>query len=121
MQSSGPRNSRRWLVSLIVLLVIIGLCWWLWPASSATHKGAPVAQHRGGGAGGGAKGPIARPGFGGATGPIPVRVAPVTLGDFPIYYKALGTVTALNTINVRTQVAGAGQTQLPGRPDGQGR
>jgi len=106
MQSSGPRNSRRWLVSLIVLLVIIGLCWWLWPASSATHKGAPVAQHRGGGAGGGAKGPIARPGFGGATGPIPVRVAPVTLGDFPIYYKALGTVTALNTINVRTQVAG---------------
>jgi multidrug efflux system membrane fusion protein len=47
-----------------------------------------------------------RPGFGGATGPVPVRVAPATTGDFPIYYKALGTVTAMNTINVRSRVAG---------------
>lgn len=47
-----------------------------------------------------------RPGFGGATGPIPVRVAPAVTGDFPLYYKALGTVTALNTINVRSRVAG---------------
>jgi multidrug efflux system membrane fusion protein len=47
-----------------------------------------------------------RPGFGGSTGPVPVRVAPATTGDFPIYYKALGTVTALNTINVRSRVAG---------------
>jgi multidrug efflux system membrane fusion protein len=47
-----------------------------------------------------------RPGFGGATGPIPVRVAPAVKGDFPLYYKALGTVTALNTINVRSRVAG---------------
>jgi multidrug efflux system membrane fusion protein len=29
-----------------------------------------------------------------------------TTGDFPLYYKALGTVTALNTINVRSRVAG---------------
>jgi multidrug efflux system membrane fusion protein len=28
------------------------------------------------------------------------------VGDFPVYYKALGTVTAMNTVNVRTQVAG---------------
>jgi membrane fusion protein, multidrug efflux system len=27
-------------------------------------------------------------------------------GDFPVYYKALGTVTALNTINVRSRVGG---------------
>ena len=47
-----------------------------------------------------------RPGFGGASGPIPVRVAPAVKGDFPLYYKALGTVTALNTINVRSRVAG---------------
>lgn len=47
-----------------------------------------------------------RPGFGGASGPVPVRVAPATRGDFPLYYKALGTVTALNTINVRSRVAG---------------
>ena len=98
MQSSGPRSSRRWLISLAVLLIIIGLCWWWWP-SSATHKSA-VATHPKSTSG------TPRPGFGGATGPVPVRVAPATVGDFPIYYKALGTVTAMNTINVRSQVAG---------------
>ncbi|MBX8513949.1 MdtA/MuxA family multidrug efflux RND transporter periplasmic adaptor subunit [Pseudomonas cichorii] len=102
MQSSGPRNSRRWLISLLVLLVIVGLCWWFWPASSSSHKGAesgkaPAAASAGKGA---------RPGFGGSAAAVPVRVAPVTLGDFPIYYKALGTVTATNTINVRSRVAG---------------
>ncbi|GAB7530142.1 MdtA/MuxA family multidrug efflux RND transporter periplasmic adaptor subunit [Pseudomonas sp. 3A(2025)] len=35
-----------------------------------------------------------------------MRVAPATQADFPIYYKALGTVTATNTINVRSRVAG---------------
>lgn len=98
MQSSGPRSSRRWLISLAVLLIIIGLCWWWWP-SSATHKSA-AAPHPKSTSG------TPRPGFGGATGPVPVRVAPATVGDFPIYYKALGTVTAMNTINVRSQVAG---------------
>ncbi|MCO8161932.1 MdtA/MuxA family multidrug efflux RND transporter periplasmic adaptor subunit [Pseudomonas sp. 21LCFQ02] len=98
MQSSGPRNSRRWLVSLLVLLAIIGLCWWFWPASTP-HKTAE-AGHSGG------RGGMARPGFGGSTQAVPVRVAPATQADFPIYYKALGTVTATNTINVRSRVAG---------------
>ena len=48
----------------------------------------------------------ARPGFGGSTVAVPVRVAAAVSGDFPIFYKALGTVTALNTINVRSRVAG---------------
>src|SRR5690606_8573804 len=39
-------------------------------------------------------------------GPVPVRVAPVTRGDFPIELRALGTVTAYNTANVRTRVGG---------------
>ncbi|WP_460047127.1 MdtA/MuxA family multidrug efflux RND transporter periplasmic adaptor subunit [Pseudomonas sp. S2_H01] len=110
MQSSGSRNSRRWLISLLVLLIVAGVCWRYWPGSSAktdasaqqsgqTHKGAS----RSGGAG---KVTGQRPGFGGSTGPVPVRVAPATTGDFPIYYKALGTVTAMNTINVRSRVAG---------------
>jgi membrane fusion protein, multidrug efflux system len=119
MQSSGSRSPRRWLISLFVLLVIIGLCWKFWPASglhrfgagagagAGAEKGAAEAgRHRGGGGGGLAKGGAARPGFGGSTGPVPVRVAPATVGDFPIYYKALGTVTAMNTINVRSRVAG---------------
>lgn len=35
-----------------------------------------------------------------------MRVAPATVGDFPLYYKALGTVTATNTVNVRSRVGG---------------
>ncbi len=102
MQSSASRNPRRWLFGLFVLLVIAGLCWKFWPADVA-HKGTAgqnaVAGHTGRSGG-------MRPGFGGASGPVPVRVAPATRGDFPLYYKALGTVTALNTINVRSRVAG---------------
>ncbi len=97
MQSSGSRKSRRWLISLLILLAIVALCWWLWPASTP-GKGAESKKH---GAGG-----VARPGFGASAVAVPVRVAPATEGDFPIYYKALGTVTAMNTINVRSRVAG---------------
>ena len=81
MQSS-PRNSRRWLFGLLVLLVIAGLCWKFWP-TGATHPDAPAGRT--------GKTGMARPGFGGSTGPVPVRVAPAVLGEFPVYYKALGT------------------------------
>ncbi|RMQ43279.1 Secretion protein HlyD [Pseudomonas cichorii] len=101
MQSSGPRNSRRWLISLLVLLVIVVSCWWFWPTSSP-DKGAEAGKASAAAPGRG----MARPGFGGSAVAVPVRVAPVTQGDFPIYYKALGTVTATNTINVRSRVAG---------------
>ncbi len=107
MQSSAPRNSRRWLISLLVLLIVAGLCWRFWPGSAsqpnATAQKSDQAQ---GSASRGGKAVAKRPGFGGSTVPVPVRVAAATTGDFPIYYKALGTVTALNTINVRSRVAG---------------
>ncbi len=99
MQSSVSHSSRRWLVALLVLLVIIGLCWWLWPSSAKKTEATQAAGQT-------SRTGMARPGFGGSTQAVPVRVADVTRGDFPIYYKALGTVTALNTINVRSRVAG---------------
>ncbi|TPG67708.1 MdtA/MuxA family multidrug efflux RND transporter periplasmic adaptor subunit [Pseudomonas arsenicoxydans] len=102
MQSSASRSPRRWLFGLLVLLVIAGVCWKFWPTGAAQKEGAGpkvVAGHTGKSGG-------MRPGFGGATGPVPVRVAPAVKGDFPLYYKALGTVTALNTINVRSRVGG---------------
>jgi multidrug efflux system membrane fusion protein len=101
MQSSS-RSPRRWLFGLLVLLVVAAVCWKFWPAGTEHKTGEKpkaVAGHTGKSGG-------MRPGFGGATGPIPVRVAPAVKGDFPLYYKALGTVTALNTINVRSRVAG---------------
>lgn len=42
----------------------------------------------------------------GDAGPIPVRLAPVTQGNFSVELKALGTVTAYNTVNVRPRVDG---------------
>ncbi|MBB3238636.1 multidrug efflux system membrane fusion protein [Pseudomonas sp. Tn43] len=102
MQSSASRNPRRWLFGLFVLLVIAALCWKFWPGGAAPKEGAgqkAVAGQTGRSGG-------MRPGFGGASGPVPVRVAPAVQGDFPLYYKALGTVTALNTINVRSRVGG---------------
>lgn len=102
MQSTASRSPRRWLFGLLVLLVIAALCWKFWPGGAAPKTGAQpkaVAGHTGRAGG-------MRPGFGGASGPVPVRVALAFKGDFPLYYKALGTVTALNTINVRSRVAG---------------
>lgn len=108
MQSSAPRNSRRWLISLLVLLIVAGLCWRFWPGAAsqpnATAQKGDQAQTSASRSGG--KAVAKRPGFGGSTVPVPVRVAAATTGDFPVYYKALGTVTALNTINVRSRVAG---------------
>ncbi|MBO1540254.1 MdtA/MuxA family multidrug efflux RND transporter periplasmic adaptor subunit [Pseudomonas sp. OA65] len=102
MQSSVSRNSRRWLFGLFVLLVVAALAWKFWPSGSTETNGAgekAAAGHVG-------RSGSMRPGFGGATGAIPVRVAPAVTGDFPLYFKALGTVTALNTINVRSRVGG---------------
>ncbi|WP_260956316.1 MdtA/MuxA family multidrug efflux RND transporter periplasmic adaptor subunit [Pseudomonas citri] len=102
MQSSVSRNSRRWLFGLFIVLVVAALAWKFWPASTGSKSGAEqkaAAGHMG-------RSGNVRPGFGGATGPIPVRVAPAVTGDFPLYFKALGTVTALNTINVRSRVGG---------------
>ncbi|MGB4074477.1 MdtA/MuxA family multidrug efflux RND transporter periplasmic adaptor subunit [Pseudomonas sp.] len=81
-----PRNlSRQWLFGSIALVVLVALLWWFWPSS-------PAAAPRGG------------PWRDG--GPVPVRVAAVSQGDFQIELKALGTVSAYNTVNVRTRVEG---------------
>ncbi|MBD8614056.1 MdtA/MuxA family multidrug efflux RND transporter periplasmic adaptor subunit [Pseudomonas putida] len=100
MQSPGPRKSRRWLFGLLMVLVVAVLCWWFWPAKKTAENGASAPATAGRNAG------SARPGFGGSAEPTPVRVADVVTGDFPVYYKALGTVTATNTVNVRSRVAG---------------
>lgn len=83
---SASRSYRPWLIALALLAVVL-LLWWLWPAK-------PVEK-------GGRGGPWGRD-----SGPVPVRVTQVSQGDFNIELKALGTVTALNTVNVRSRVDG---------------
>ena len=104
MQSPDSRKSRRWLFGLLVLIVIAALCWHFWPSSSG--QGAAPGESKSRASAGPAGGNPMRPGFGGSNMPTPVRVAAATVGDFPLYYKALGTVTATNTVNVRSRVGG---------------
>lgn len=104
MQSSGSRFTPRRLSGLLLLVLIAVAAWWYWThrtSAETTEAGKPAAHGRRGGGGN-----PARAGFGGSDAPTPVRVSRITAGDFPLYYKALGTVTALNTVNVRTRVAG---------------
>ncbi len=87
---STPARSRlRWLFLIVAVAVVALLIWWLWPSAAQTP------QRPGG-----------RPGFGAFAGPVPVRVAQVEQGAFEVYNKALGTVTPLNTVSLRSRVAG---------------
>jgi multidrug efflux system membrane fusion protein len=107
--NTAPRNSRRFRGLLIVILLLLAavLAWWLWPAADgASGQGGSA---RSASSGGGLSGPaMRRPGgmFGEASMPVPVRVAEVQRGDFPIELKALGTVTASKTVQIRSRVAG---------------
>ena len=42
----------------------------------------------------------------GAEGPVPVRVATAATADVPVYFDAVGTARALNTVSVQPQVGG---------------
>lgn len=93
-KSLQSRSLRHWATIAFALLALLALIWWFWPETAAK----PNQQ--------GGRGGPGRPGFGAFAGPVPVRVATITQGDFPVYLKALGTVTALNTVNVRGRVDG---------------
>jgi membrane fusion protein, multidrug efflux system len=86
---------RHWvalLVALIVLLLLIAL------ARFIQHK-QPAAAAAG-------------QGRGGQNGPVAVSVATATLGDIQLRIPALGTVTPLATVTVRTQISGIMQKIL---------
>lgn len=97
-RTESPRRLPRWLKIVLVLLTLAALAWWFWPASSSTEPGT-TAPGGPGGAGQGGR-------FGGFGMPVPVRVATVERGDFPVELKALGTVSAASTVNVRSRVGG---------------
>lgn len=83
--SRRSSRSRQWWFGAGALLVLCAALWWFWPEPEEPPKGGR---------------------WGNMTGPIPVRLAEVRLGDFAIDLKALGTVTAYNTVNVRSRVDG---------------
>ncbi|MGE8566483.1 Multidrug resistance protein MdtA precursor [compost metagenome] len=92
--SQPSRWSRRRVVGLVVLLLVVaGVAWFALRPSPKQ---------------GGARGPGgARPSMAAmANMPVPVRIATATQQDIDIYLKSLGTVTAYNTVTVRSRVSG---------------
>lgn len=109
--NSASRIRRYWPLFLLAAVVVALLAWWLWPSANPDQQASGQRfKPQQGGSLTQPQGPRRRggpPGFGGFdSGPTPVRVTAATEGDFSVYYKALGTVTALNTVNVRGRVSG---------------
>src|SRR5712672_2843064 len=97
---SGSKG-HRWLW-IVALAVVIAVGFWYFRGSrSSTEAQGP------GGAGGAStgKGP-GRQGAGAGGFVVPVVVASAQRGDLPVYFNGLGTVTAFNTVTVRSRVDG---------------
>ena len=88
-------KSRWWLWIVILAVVAIGI--WYYRGHSTSEAGATGAP----GATGKGKG-----GAGGAGFTVPVVVATAQKGDLPVYLIGLGSVTAFNTVTVRSRVDG---------------
>src|SRR5581483_11114211 len=83
-QGARPRSSRRLIViSLLVLAVVAGIVWWTRQGTAPTHGGG-----------------------GRAAAPMSIVPEVVGKGDIGININALGTVTSLATVTVRTQISG---------------
>ena len=95
MLAAEPRSSAKkyWIALLVLaLLALIAL---LIVRHFQQPAAPPGAAGRGGGGGGG-----------GQNGPVPVSVATAAYGDIQLRIPALGTVTPLATVTVRTQISG---------------
>src|SRR5271156_316633 len=94
--ATEPAKSRWWLWIVVLGVLAVGI-WYYRGAHSTSEaggKGAPGAYGKGG------------PGDFGMFGPVPVVVATAQKGDLPVYLVGLGSVTAFNTVTVRSRVDG---------------
>lgn len=93
-----PRRRGRgfWLTVLVLVILAIALIVWH-PWGNKAGRGGPAGAMRGG-RHGGANVPTDQP--------QAVQVAKTVIGEIPIVKSALGTVTPLATVTVRTQIAG---------------
>ncbi|GAC1615798.1 MAG: MdtA/MuxA family multidrug efflux RND transporter periplasmic adaptor subunit [Candidatus Acidiferrum sp.] len=99
--SSGHATSRKrypwlWMIAVVILVVAV----WYYQSSQTNSqpqdsKAAPADGKSSAGAG-----------PGGAGFAVPVVVATAQRGDLPVYFNGLGTVTAFNTVTVRSRIDG---------------
>jgi membrane fusion protein, multidrug efflux system len=96
--NTASAKTRWWLWVLILGVIAIGI--WYFRSSKASSQAAADSAAPAGAAGKGKGGPS-------AGGPaVPVVVATAQHGDLPVYFNGLGTVTAFNTVTVRSRVDG---------------
>ncbi|MFC0575471.1 MdtA/MuxA family multidrug efflux RND transporter periplasmic adaptor subunit [Paraburkholderia solisilvae] len=104
-----PRRGRgRWLLAgVVVIVAVVALVrWHPWRKAdegAGASAAAGASGARAGRSGGGRRGAFANQ-------PQPVKVGSVTQGEMPIVITALGTVTPLANVTVRTQLSGVLQT-----------
>jgi membrane fusion protein, multidrug efflux system len=97
----ATRTAKRhwWLWVLVVAAIVIGV-WYFrgarTPSEAANPSATPAAGRGRGGSGGAGMGNFV----------VPVVVAAAQRGDLPVYFNGLGTVTAFNTVTVRSRVDG---------------
>ena len=84
LQTATPRSRRRFvLTSILILLLLAGIVWWTRPGSAPQQAG-------------------------GGRNAAPMSIVPevVGKGDIGININALGTVTSLATVTIRSQISG---------------
>jgi len=104
-----PKKKRRWLGTVIAVLLVAGLGALAWhlthrPAGGGAAAGGPPGPGAPGGPGGG--GARRAGGGGGGQNTTTVGIATVTRADIPIDVDALGTVTPGATVTIVPQVSG---------------
>ena len=85
MQKPKRGSLLRWVIWVALIAAVGATVWWFQPLREA---------------------PEARIGRFQSAGPTPVAVAKIERGDLPLVARALGTVTPLATVTVRTQITG---------------
>jgi membrane fusion protein, multidrug efflux system len=99
VQRQPASKGHRWLwIIALAALVAVGFWYFRGSRASTEAQGPPTAG--GGGSGQG------RQGMGAGGFVVPVVVATAQRGDLPVYFNGLGTVTAFNTVTVRSRVDG---------------
>jgi multidrug efflux system membrane fusion protein len=99
----GPatkRSGKGWIILLLVVAASVGGVF-VW---RSMHKTQTAAAAQTGAAPGGAARRAG--GGGGGGGPVPVVVATAARQDLPVYLDGLGTVTAFNTVTMKSRVDG---------------
>jgi membrane fusion protein, multidrug efflux system len=94
--ATAPSKSRWWLWVLAIGVIALG--GWYYYSSKNSSQAADAAATAAAGKGKGSSG------AGGLV--VPVVVTTAQRGDLPVYFNGLGTVTAFNTVTVRSRVDG---------------